>query len=98
LRVGSLAQLLGWLTSAQIDEIRRRQNATGERFGRCAVELGHMTEDQLATVLAIQAEPPNLLARTLTIMGLVDKRQADDLLMRYRSTLSASEPATAALV
>jgi two-component system, cell cycle response regulator len=98
LRVGSLAQLLGWLTSAQIDEIRRRQNATGERFGRCAVELGHMTEDQLATVLAIQAEPPNLLARTLTIMGLVDKRQADDLLMRYRSTLSASEPETAALV
>lgn len=98
LRVGSLAQLLGLLTTAQIEDIRRRQQATGERFGRSAIELGYLTEDQLATVLAIQAEPPNLLARTLTIMGLVDKTQADALLTRYRSTLSASEPAVAALV
>jgi two-component system, cell cycle response regulator len=98
LRVGSLAQLLGLLTTAQIDEIRRQQHATGERFGRCAIALGHLTEDQLATVLAIQAEPPNLLARTLTIMGLVNKTQADALLTRYRATLSANEPATAALV
>ncbi len=98
LRVGSLAQLLGFLTTAQIDEIRRRQHATGDRFGRCAISLGYLTEDQLATLLAIQAEPPNLLARTLTIMGLVDKARADALLMRYRATLSASEPATAAMV
>jgi two-component system, cell cycle response regulator len=98
LRVGALAQLLGLLTTAQIDEIRRRQHATADRFGRCAISLGFLTEDQLATVLAIQAEPPNLLARTLTSMGLVDKAKADALLTRYRSTLSASEPVTAALV
>jgi two-component system, cell cycle response regulator len=98
LKVGSLAQLLGLLTSAQIDDIRRRQHATADRFGRCAISLGHLTEDQLATILAIQAEPPNLLARTLTIMGLVDKAKADALLTRYRSTLSASEQTIAALV
>ena len=32
------------------------------------------------------------------IMGLVDKAKADALLTRYRSTLSASESVTAALV
>jgi hypothetical protein len=31
-------------------------------------------------------------------MGLVNKTEADALLARYRSTLSASEPAAAALV
>ncbi len=54
----------------------RRQHSTGARFGRCAISLGHLTEDQLATLLAIQAEPPNLLARTLTTMGLLDKAHA----------------------
>jgi diguanylate cyclase (GGDEF)-like protein len=98
LRTGSLGQLLGFLTSAQIDEIRRRQQATGTRFGRCAMALGHLTEDQLATLLAIQAEPPNLLARTLTTMGLLDKAHADALLMQYRANLSASEPAVMAVV
>lgn len=95
LRIGALGQLLGFLTSPQIDEIRRRQQMTGARFGRCALALGHLTEDQLAILLAIQAEPPNLLARTLTIMGLLEKAQADALLLQYRSTLSASEPAAA---
>jgi diguanylate cyclase (GGDEF)-like protein len=98
LRVGSLAQLLGFLTSAQIEEIRRRQQTTGARFGRCAIALGHVTEDQLATVLAIQAEPPNLLARTLTIMGLLDKAHADALLTQYRATLSSNESTAMAIV
>jgi diguanylate cyclase (GGDEF)-like protein len=98
LRVGSLAQLLGFLTSAQIEEIRRRQQTTGARFGRCALALGYVTEDQLATVLAIQAEPPNLLARTLTIMGLLDKAHADALLTQYRATLSSNESTAMAIV
>jgi two-component system, cell cycle response regulator len=98
LRLGSLAQLLGLLTSAQIEDVRRQQQATGARFGRCAVDVGYLTEGQLATLLAIQAEPPNLLARTLTIMGLLDKAQADALLQQYRSTLSATEADVVALV
>jgi two-component system, cell cycle response regulator len=98
LRVGSLAQLLGFLTTAQIEEIRRRQQATGARFGRCAIAGGHLTEDQLSTLLAIQVEPPNLLARTLTVMGLVDKPHADALLTQYRATLSASESVSMAIV
>jgi diguanylate cyclase (GGDEF)-like protein len=98
LRIGSLAQLLGFLTAVQIEEIRRRQQSSGARFGRCAVALGHLTEDQLSVLLAIQAEPPNLLARTLTIMGLLDKQQADTLLAEYRTTLSESHAATTAIV
>ena len=98
LRTGSLAQLLGYLTSAQIDEIRKRQQMTGDRFGRCAISLGLLTDDQLATLLAIQIEPPNLLARTLTIMGLLDKAHADALLGQYRASLSADEPMPMAIV
>ncbi len=93
LRVGSLAQLLGYLTSAQIEEIRRRQVGNGKRFGRCAIECGFITDEQLAVVLAIQAEPPNLLARTLTNMGLLEKARADELLAEYRAQLAASQSA-----
>jgi len=57
-----------------------------------------LTEDQLSVLLAIQAEPPNLLARTLTIMGLLDKQQADALLAQYRTTLSETQTAAAAIV
>jgi two-component system, cell cycle response regulator len=98
LRIGSLAQLLGVLTSPQVEEVKRKQKTTGERFGACAVGCGYVTEDQLAVLLAIQAEPPNLLARTLTTLGLLEKRRADELLSRYRDFLSEAQTNVAALV
>jgi len=98
LRIGSLAQLLGVLTPPQIEEVRRRQRTTGERFGNCAVGSGLITEDQLSVLLAIQAEPPNLLARTLTTLGLLEKRRADELLAQYRDFLSEMQSNVAAVV
>jgi two-component system, cell cycle response regulator len=98
LRIGSLAQLLGVLTASQVEEVRRRQRLTGERFGNCAVDCGLITEDQLSVLLAIQAEPPNLLARTLTTLGLLEKGRADTLLAQYREFLSQLQPNVAAVV
>jgi diguanylate cyclase (GGDEF)-like protein len=98
LRVGSLAQLLGMLTPSQIEDVRRKQRETSERFGSCAVACGFITEDQLAVLLAIQAEPPNLLARTLTTLGLLEKGRADELLSQYRQFLSDAHTNVAALV
>jgi diguanylate cyclase (GGDEF)-like protein len=98
LRLGSLAQRLGVLTPQQIEEIRRKQNTTGERFGNCAIECGFINEEQLSVLLAIQAEPPNLMARTLTTLGLLEKRRADELLARYREFLSEVQSNVAALV
>jgi hypothetical protein len=98
LRIGSLAQLLGVLTPPQIEDVRRNQRESGERFGTCAVACGLITEDQLAVLLAIQAEPPNLLARTLTTLGLLEKGRADELLSQYRQFLSDVQTNVAALV
>lgn len=98
IRIGSLAQLLGFLTASQIEDVRRRQQSSGKRFGTCAVEAGYLSEDQLAVLLAIQGEPPNLLARTLTHTGLLDKNRADALLAQYRASLAATQPAVAAIV
>jgi diguanylate cyclase (GGDEF)-like protein len=98
LRIGSLAQLMGVLTSAQIEEVRAQQRATGERFGSCAVNRGLMTEEQLTVLLAIQAEPPNLLARTLTTLGLLGNDRADVLLAQYREFLSQKQSNVAVLV
>jgi diguanylate cyclase (GGDEF)-like protein len=98
LRIGSLAQLFGLLTPPQIEDVRRNQRETRERFGTCAVACGFITEDQLAILLAIQAEPPNLLARTLTTLGLLEKRRADELLSRYREFLSDVHTEVSALV
>jgi two-component system, cell cycle response regulator len=97
LRAGSLAQLLGMLTASQIEEVKRKQRTTGQRFGVCAVACGFMSEEQLAVLLAIQAEPPNLLARTLTTLGLLEKGRADELLAQYREFLSEM-PLVAAVV
>ena len=85
------------LTSAQIEDIKLKQRATGQRFGVCAVACGFMTEEQLAVLLAIQAEPPNLLARTLTTLGLLEKGRADQLLAQYREFLSEA-PVAAVVV
>ncbi len=98
LRIGSLAQLMGILTPAQIEQVRARQRVTGERFGNCAVGCGLINEDQLTVLLAIQAEPPNLLARTLTTLGLLENDRADELLSQYRDFLSQKQPNVAALV
>jgi len=98
LRIGSLAQLLGLLTPQQIEAVRAKQRETGERFGISAIACGFITEEQLAILLAIQAEPPNLLARTLTTLGLLEKPRADDLLSQYRRFLSDEHTNVAALV
>jgi diguanylate cyclase (GGDEF)-like protein len=98
LRIGSLAQLLGLLTTHQIEEVRNKQRSTGERFGTCAVACGLISEDQLAVLLAIQAEPPNLLARTLTTLGLLEKNRADDLLSQYRLFLADVQSCAPAIV
>ena len=49
-------------------------------------------------LLAIQAEPPNLLARTLTALKLLDKGRADELLTQYRDFLSDVQAGAAAVV
>jgi diguanylate cyclase (GGDEF)-like protein len=98
LRIGSLAQLFGFLTAEQLDEVRRRQTCTGERFGRCAVACGYLSNGQLATLLAVQAEPPNLLARTLTNLGVINRERADALLAEYRDWLSCETGLSASIV
>jgi diguanylate cyclase (GGDEF)-like protein len=97
-RIGSLAQLLGFLTPAQIEAVRQHQESSGKRFGRCCVNCGYLTEDQLAVLLAIQAEPPSLLARALTTMGLLTRERADALLSEYREAISTSAPSLLAVV
>ena len=95
-RIRALAQLLGFLTPAQVDHVRQQQEATGQRFGECAIACGFLSEDQLATLLAIQAEPPNLVATTLTTSGLLDKRHVDQLLLEYRASLNLADQAETA--
>ena len=70
----------------------------GRPLRKSAVSSGLITEDQLSVLLAIQAEPPNLLARTLTTLGLLEKRRADELLAQYRDFLSEMQPNVAAVV
>ena len=53
-RLGEILARGGGLTASQIDEALRRQRASGERLGRCLLQLGHVSEDDLLRALGEQ--------------------------------------------
>jgi len=53
--IGMIAVGHGLISGAQIDDILDRQSESGMRFGEAAVDMGLLTDDQVETLLDIQA-------------------------------------------
>lgn len=53
--IGRLALLHGLIEPSAIDEIVRRQQDANDLFGQTAIQMGLLTRDQLAALLAGQA-------------------------------------------
>ncbi len=53
-RLGEILARGGGLTVSQIDEGLRQQRASGERLGRCLLQLGHVSEEDLLRALGEQ--------------------------------------------
>ena len=81
--LGDLAQELGFLNAAQVEQILREQQVCQQRFGEVAVTCGFLTEDQLASLIALQLEDPQDLATVLVTLGVFDARRSGQLLEGY---------------
>jgi len=90
MRVGEIAQQLGYLTPVQINHIRQTQQRTGERFGQAAMKLGLITEDQFARLLALQCEDPSALCRSLISADLATPEIAATLLEKFQAEWPAA--------
>ncbi len=85
-RIGELAEMYGYLTTAQIAKIEDEQQTCGERFGAIAVRLGYLTLVQLVHLLTLQQENPRHLAARVMRMGLLAPDQAAQALEQYIAT------------
>lgn len=90
-RIGFLAQQENFLNLKQVDQIMVEQERTGRRFGAVAVELGLLTDEQLAHLLALQREDPQMLARRLVADRLLDSQRANTLLEQFQAEIGTAD-------
>jgi diguanylate cyclase (GGDEF)-like protein len=82
-RIGELGERVGYLTGEQVGQIRDEQERSGKRFGATAIQLGFLSEETCADLLALQLEEPNSLAGALVEIGLLEPDYAAALIKEY---------------
>lgn len=81
--IGLLATEEGVLTSSQVEECNRMAEESGKRFGRVGIEMDLLTEELLAYLLAIQIEPPHLIAASMVKLSMLSQSTVDSLIKDY---------------
>jgi type IV pilus assembly protein PilB len=82
-RIGDVLVEKGYITSAQLEEALRQQQATGRRLGDLLVEGKLITEDQLLDAVSERLEIPQISLHQMTIDPMVIQRVPVDLARRY---------------
>jgi two-component system, cell cycle response regulator len=85
-RIGELAEMYGYLTSAQVTNIMAEQDRCGERFGAIAVRLGYLSMNSLVHLLTLQQENPKQLASVIIRLGLLPPDRTAHALEQYIAT------------
>ena len=95
-RIGSLCVRYGMLESWQVESVLEQQrNEQGQRrFGEIAIEKTWLSSGQLAGVLAVQAEDPDLTARIVSERGFVAPDDAAHLVESYWASVFSTYTAT----
>lgn len=83
IRIGELACSKEWMQMSDVQQVLDIQESTGERFGAIAHRLSLLSEEQLAVLLADQAECSDMLIKQLTEHGIIDSLQAELLLSQF---------------
>ena len=81
--LGELAKQENMLTEEHVGKILEAQVESDERFGAIAVDLGYLTVEQLAYLLALQKENPADLSNVLVERGAVAAQDAELILREY---------------
>src|SRR5579875_113750 len=80
---GRLARRLGWLTTEQLRLILRERRTSRRRFDEIVSERGFLGQEQLAGLLALQLDPPEVLAADLVNHGIFSEAAAREKLHNY---------------
>ena len=83
MRLGESAYSKEWLNKGDVQKILDIQESTAERFGAVAQRLNLLTEQQLAVLLAEQAECSDILKEQLIHAGLVSIQEAEALFSQF---------------
>jgi type IV pilus assembly protein PilB len=82
-RIGDVLVEKGYITTAQLEEALRKQQATGKRLGDLLVQNGLITEDQLLDAISDRLAIPRLSLQQIVIDPTVIQRVPIDLARRY---------------
>jgi type IV pilus assembly protein PilB len=82
-RIGDVLVEKGYITTAQLEEAIRKQQATGKRLGDLLIRNGLITEDQLLDAISDRLAIPRLSLQQIVIDPTVIQRVPVDLARRY---------------
>lgn len=85
-RIGEIAEMYGYLTTAQVATVLEEQRVCGERFGAIAVRFGFLTLDRLVHMLSLQQENPKQFAGVVMRLGLLAPDKTARALEQYIAT------------
>jgi len=86
--LGQLAVQEGFIRSKDLFRIlsaQRKETRSGMSFGKLAVEMGYLTQDQIEDLLVLQTQTNELLGESLISLGFLDKGRLIQSLRAYRA-------------
>lgn len=96
-KLGLIAESAGLLTPGQSDELNQLQMQTDKRFGDLAVEKGYLTEEDVAHLLKLQGNPYLIFVQALEETGVMERREALELVPDFQKELGISDTALEAM-
>jgi len=87
-KVGELAQEMGYLNHLQIDNLHREQRYLDAPFGMLAVKRGYLTEAQLTTLLDEQDKRRLRIGDALVELGFVEPSSIEDYFGKFQDEQS----------
>jgi len=83
-RFGAIAVRKGFLTKAQVEDIKRRQCRSDLTFGELAISVGLLTHEQVKQIATYQHRNNLLLGQTLLRLNFIDEATLNRELTNYR--------------
>ena len=86
--LGQLAVQEGLIRSKDLFRIlsaQRKETRAGRSFGKLAVEMGYLSQDQIEELLVLQTQTNELLGESLVSLGFLDRSRLIQSLRAYRA-------------
>lgn len=90
-RLGQIALEKRKLTISQVFDILNQQADDHRSFGKIAIDLGYLTEEELSLLLLSQSENAGSMIDNLVKMGVIDEATIEAEYARYYESLAEGD-------